>query len=324
LEKRETILLTIHDPIKPNQAIFAKICVTSAEICEKTPIFIPSKKTDVMKKLILISFVISIAIFSCQKSDTKDYDADLKMDLLEETGEGACFEFIYPITFIMPDGTTVTGNDKEEIGQAIKSWYIANPGSKDKPTLQYPVNVIFRGELITLENASQMKRIKSACEGGEKPCFRMIYPVTFIMPDGSEITGENRKELRTAIKTWYVENPGYEERPSMQYPVEIKFKDKVLTINSDEEMKRIKKKCEEGKKRCFVFIYPISYIMPDGTVITCENKEDKIAVREWYLENPGVEEKPSFVYPFDIKFRDGKIITINSIEEFKRAKKSCD
>ena len=43
-----------------------------------------------------------------------------------------CFEFVYPVTFIMPDGTEISidGKDDDEGWGEIKAWYEAHPDSK--------------------------------------------------------------------------------------------------------------------------------------------------------------------------------------------------
>lgn len=76
-----------------------------------------------------------------------------------------CFDFVFPVTFVMPDGSTITGNSIEEIGLAIKSWYEANPGSKERPALQYPVEITFRdGTTATITSDEGMRRFKADCE----------------------------------------------------------------------------------------------------------------------------------------------------------------
>jgi hypothetical protein len=66
-------------------------------------------------------------------------------------------------------------------------------------------------------------------------------------------------------------------------------------------------------------------MMPDGSIITLEKPEDRRALRKWYEENPGYEEKPVLQYPVEIKFiKEGKIVTINNYDEMKRAKKKCE
>ncbi|MBE9509824.1 MAG: hypothetical protein IMY71_03015 [Bacteroidetes bacterium] len=66
----------------------------------------------------------------------KDKDRDKDRDGRDRK---ECFDFVYPVSFTMPDGSTITGNDEEDLCTGIRSWYEANPDSKVKPELQYPV-----------------------------------------------------------------------------------------------------------------------------------------------------------------------------------------
>ena len=65
----------------------------------------------------------------------------------DERDREQCFELVYPVTFIMPDRSTIT-IDNEEDWAGIKNWYEANPGSEERPTLQYPVEILFDEEEI--------------------------------------------------------------------------------------------------------------------------------------------------------------------------------
>lgn len=88
-------------------------------------------------------------------------------------------------------------------------------------------------------------------ENGEDKdkCFILILPVDFQMPDGSTLTVAEREDWR-ALKAWYHENPGYEELPEMQYPVEIKFRaGEIVTVTNEREMARYKEGCEDLKPR---------------------------------------------------------------------------
>ena len=77
-----------------------------------------------------------------------------------------------------------------------------------------------------------------------RECFNLVFPVTFLLPDGTEVTG-NAQELRHAISRWYEANPDSEQRPELQYPVEIVFRDGVtVTINEEEQMRRVYERCE--------------------------------------------------------------------------------
>ena len=69
----------------------------------------------------------------------------------EEIIKEDCYEQVYPITFNMPDGSTILIAGKEDYAD-IKAWYTVNPAATEKPTLQYPVDVISYGKMITINN----------------------------------------------------------------------------------------------------------------------------------------------------------------------------
>ena len=199
-----------------------------------------------MKKILFIGLVLTGILFSC-KDKAPDIDDQFKVADAEGNGEIACLEMVYPLTYIMPDGSTITGDNEREIKHAIKRWYEANPGSKDRPTLQYPADVIFKGRPMTINTIEEMKRVKEACEKERKRCFALVFPVTYIMPDGTEITihSKDDREGRLAMKAWYEANPGNSEKHSLKFPVEIKYKDGTIkTINNQEEMRRAKAACK--------------------------------------------------------------------------------
>ena len=72
----------------------------------------------------------------------------------------------------------------------------------------------------------------------------------------------------------YETNTGYEEvMPELVYPVDIVFEteegESVTTLNSEEEMWAVKEDCQEewGIRECFSLVYPVSYTLPDGSVM---------------------------------------------------------
>ncbi len=66
------------------------------------------------------------------------------------------------------------------------------------------------------------------------------------MPDGSAIT-VNEREGWEAVKAWYEENSDSEQRPSLQYPVDVKYRDgSIVTISDEEAMTAAKEDCEES------------------------------------------------------------------------------
>ena len=63
------------------------------------------------------------------------------------------------------------------------------------------------------------------------------------MPDRSTIAVADRDDWDD-VKSWYDSNPDSEERPALQYPVDISYRDGTIqTINNDEEMGTAKRDC---------------------------------------------------------------------------------
>ena len=260
-----------------------------------------------------------------------------------------CFDLIYPIAFDMPDGSTITvESDEEDQWVEIKTWYDLNPNSDERPTMQFPVVIFFDEASITINNRDELRNAYSECQsnrekrdgwGRRRDCFDLVYPVTFIMPDGSNMTVNNDEDEDgwNDLKNWYEENSGYEEvMPELQYPVDIVYTtgegEETVTINSEEEMLEAKDAChddwEEGYEReCFELVLPISFMMPDGSTILVENEDGFMAIRNWYVQNEGYEEvMPELQYPVDIVYTTGEgeeTVTINSGEELEAAKREC-
>ena len=93
-----------------------------------------------------------------------DWDED-GWDRDDDKEDWKCFDLVFPITFDMPDGSTITVTSDDEDGWAeIKAWYEANPESEERPTLQYPVDISFRdGETVTINSDEEMRAAEEAC-----------------------------------------------------------------------------------------------------------------------------------------------------------------
>jgi hypothetical protein len=177
--------------------------------------------------------------------DGWDRDGDDKKDW-------KCFNLVFPVTFDMSDGSTITVTSNDEDGWTeIKAWYEANPDSEEKPALQYPVDIVYEKDetTVTINNDDEMRGAYRHCGGRDddrdRACFALVYPVTFIMPDGSNITVADREDW-AELKAWYEANPDSEERPTLQYPVDITYRDGTTqTINNDEEMRIAKEDCRD-------------------------------------------------------------------------------
>ena len=98
--------------------------------------------------------------------DDKDRDKDWDREEKEK-----CFELVMPYTLIMPDSISIT-IETEEDREKVEEWYKNNPDSKDRPSLEYPVDVVIEtdeGErTITVNSDDEMKEIQVRCERGRK------------------------------------------------------------------------------------------------------------------------------------------------------------
>lgn len=233
-------------------------------------------------------------------------------------------------------------NQSQETLDEVYSEYMALD-ALIAPELGYEVSVAGRGDKLV-----KSKRVYFDLDGqelrvgknyddkafdGEKDvladwnCFQLVYPITYNMPDGSEIIIADRAD-RVLIRNWYIEHPDYQEKPTLVYPVDIVYPDgTILTINDVEEMRAAKAECRDQDndppRRCFQLVYPVTYSMPDGSEIVIAERADRALIRNWYLEHPDFQEKPTLVYPVDIVYPDGSSTTINNSEEMRAAKRDC-
>ncbi len=78
----------------------------------------------------------------------------------------ACFEFVFPITIVFPDGTTAQADNQRAMRQLILTWKRNNPASTERPTVAFPVQVKMRrtGEIITVNNADELAALKNGCK----------------------------------------------------------------------------------------------------------------------------------------------------------------
>ena len=168
-------------------------------------------------------------------------------------------------------------------------------------------------------------------------CFYMVFPVTFVMPDGSTITVASDDESGwSELKSWYESNES-EEEPSLQYPVEIirdtEQGEETIVINSEEELAEVKETCRDyfedsdDSQECFEYLYPITFVMPDGSTITVQNEDGLLILHRWYEENSGYEEEPVLQYPVSVvlETEEGETtLVVNSETEIDMIYENCE
>ena len=162
-----------------------------------------------------------------------------------------------------------------------------------------------------------------------KRCFKFVFPLTFSLGETS-YTANDYQEFRDAMKANY-EETGEKQKPVFVFPIQIQFgrgdEVETVTINSDDELKEAFQSCrgEEDDKKCFTFGFPVSFTMPDGSVLTAEDEKDlEEKMGAFYESYTGEKKRPEVVFPVDLIFEDGSSLTVNSPEEMKQAwKENC-
>ncbi|OEK00124.1 hypothetical protein BFP97_00715 [Roseivirga sp. 4D4] len=156
-----------------------------------------------------------------------------------------CFDFVFPFSVTVPDGTSITLESKSD-WRLVRTWYKENPDADARPSFDYPIDILYGDTVITINNKEELIRARASCEvdTADGRCFAFNFPISFIMPDESDIVLESRADW-TLIRQWYRANPDAEGRPDLVYPVDITFQDgTTVTVNSDEEMLRARETCD--------------------------------------------------------------------------------
>ena len=155
-------------------------------------------------------------------------------------GRFGCYEFVFPVTINFPDETTTEVEDYMEMREALKAFREANPEADERPELAFPLEVMAEdGTVISVSSRAELHELRMECRReffenhgprghrfrGHGFCFRLIYPVTIIFPDGITEVVDGPWALKYELRDWKRDNPDSEERPALQYPLTVKLED---------------------------------------------------------------------------------------------------
>lgn len=165
--------------------------------------------------------------------------------------KGDCLSLTYPVTILFPDGTDETVNDLEELLLALRTYRETADSTQGHPTFQYPLTITAADSTIVVNSQDELREAAKLCKRdrpnhGNRPCFRIVYPLTIEFPDDSTLQVSSKKEQMQAIRQWKANNPDSDERPNIVFPIEIKFKDgSTQMINSADELAAAREDCDE-------------------------------------------------------------------------------
>lgn len=164
-------------------------------------------------------------------------------------------------------------------------------------------------------------------KGGKGKCFDIVFPYSLTLPDGTTLTIEAREDMREVFE-WYQENEDVEERPAIDFPIELAYsEDSVVSIASQEELEAAFENCEVerggGRERCFTFVLPVTFTMADSSEITVTVEDEFELIRDWKEANPDLEGRPEVNFPVDITLADESVVTVASQKELESIISEC-
>lgn len=81
-----------------------------------------------------------------------------------------CFEFVFPVTLVLPDGFSVGIDSLPMLEEEVDAWYDANPEAEDEDfSFEYPITVEFEDESTEeILSNEDLERIEEQCEEEEE------------------------------------------------------------------------------------------------------------------------------------------------------------
>jgi hypothetical protein len=251
----------------------------------------------------------------------------------EDDVDLSCVEFVYPLTLNNPDGSTTIITDEAALVTTIEGVDQNAP----LPTLVFPIQIIDENDLPkTITTEEELCEIFIECLmddfddcdcEDEEECFEINYPITLILPDGTQVVVNDDDQLETTIDNYYNTNPNDTGEVDVVYPVNVTMLEdgSVVTINNESDLDAVFESCyNDFYEECFEIQFPISVQMPDNSVITAN---DGIALdslyEAWILANPNVTAEPTLIFPITVVYDDGTTDTANDEDELMELYEEC-
>lgn len=217
-----------------------------------------------MNLILLVGLFATFTFTSCEKENISQDDVENYVDrsIFElqskaNCGKFGCYEFIFPISIQFEDGSTVEVEDYASLKDVLKTYREENPDA-ERPSLVFPLSVTTEeGEIVVVENKEEMMELRQACRKsffkrhGHKGhrframfCFKPVFPLTIVFPSGEEEEVAGPREMRILLHAWKRANRDAEERPEIQFPVDVTLEDgTVMTVESKDALKDLKDSC---------------------------------------------------------------------------------
>jgi hypothetical protein len=215
-----------------------------------------------MKKLLLILSLVFL-FNSCTKTESELTDDQL-IDAIIESEERISVAIndlpntaIASLDVIMPNDVVSSAELAPKLGFEIemKSWDF----------FEFELDYERNDNQYFTTNGRRLESSKKDKDGwGNKkdmkskmkkrgPCFKFVYPISYTMSNGSNTTGNDRKEIHTAMKAFFeINGKTRENKPTLNLPVQILVLDdnkNVMTkdITDNDGLKSLWNHCRGNK-----------------------------------------------------------------------------
>ena len=177
----------------------------------------------------------------------------------EDWYEIDCFDLVYPLTIVNPEGEVLTVDSENNLHEYIDQYY-ENCNSNDCGdfNLYYPLTVEYYSETndqvqtLTINSEEELEALLNeyCYDDGwddEETCGEIVYPVTVEAPNGEQFTANSEEEVYSFMEEWYSNNCNTVECDDdfeVVYPITMEFEDEqgeiiVMTIQSETMLDQI-------------------------------------------------------------------------------------
>ena len=187
-----------------------------------------------MKKTLYLLFGLLIFTTSCEEvsdvmSDEELIDAIINYDnKIEVSEKDLPKSAVSMIGADMPDDVISKAKLAPDLGYEVEmksSGFFAFELDFERNDNQYFTTSGRKLEASMKDSKWGDKKSKDAKDGKKKrgPCFKFVYPISYTMPDGSIISGNDRKEIHSKMKSFYgtYEKTKDSKEPQLNFPISI-------------------------------------------------------------------------------------------------------
>lgn len=170
----------------------------------------------------------------------------------EDWYEIDCFDLVYPLTIVNPEGEVLTVDSENNLHEYIDQYY-ENCNSNDCGdfNLYYPLTVEYYSETndqvqtLTINSEDELEALldEYCYDDGwdDETCGEIVYPVTVEAPNGEQFTANSEEEVYGFMEEWYSNNCNAVECDDdfeVVYPITMEFENEqgeiiVMTIQSE-------------------------------------------------------------------------------------------